>query len=210
MAQSPQLCPSSGLEGGPGEGAPSSPVLGDHAQAHPNAGAGPGWPPTAPALLPAERFATTQVGSHGPGEVPTGSGKPSSRGSGCDRNTSRCVPQPHTLDCPAPSTILASHLLQEDPTLLPGVGKAKPGPSTAEGFSWKGPLESGGPQPQIHMNEDEVMEVTAGRRGGACVPSDRQGGSSQEVEVVRRESIPPGPASPLQTPGRPQEAQGML
>ncbi|XP_055291173.1 nascent polypeptide-associated complex subunit alpha, muscle-specific form-like [Moschus berezovskii] len=129
---------------------------------------------------PPECSTTAQVGSHSPGEVPVGSGEPSSLGSGHGRNAQQVYPPATHSGLPSIQHHPCLHLLQKDPTLLPGVGKARLGPPTAEGLSWKGPLESEGPKPQIHMNKDEVMEITAGKGGGACVPSDWQGGSSQE------------------------------
>lgn len=210
----PPALPLPGLKGGPGEGHLPTHVPRDCAQAHPIAGRHwPGQASHSSGPQPPECFVTTKMGSHGPDDVPVGSGEPSSHGSGHGRNAQQVCPPATHPRLPSIQHHPCLHLLQEDPTPLPGVGKARPGPPTAEGLSWKGPLESGGPQPQMHMNKDEVVAVAAGRRGGARVPSHHQGGSSQEGEAACKKAAPHGqhlPARPQEDPRKHKACSGIF
>ena len=203
-----------GARGRPRGGAPPNPRAQGLHPAQPIAGRHwPGQASHSSGPQPPECFATTQMGSHGPDDVPVGSGEPSSHRSGHGHNAQQVCPPATHPGLPSVQHHPCLHLLPEDPTPLPRVGKARPGPPTAEGLSWKGPLESGGPQPQIHMNKDEVVAVTAGRRGGARVPSDHQGGLSQEGEAARKKAAPHGqhlPARPQEDPRKHKACSGIF
>ena len=164
------------------------------------ASTGRGRPPTAPALSlqnapPPPRWALTAQK-----KSPWDQGSPAPWGLGTAATPSRCVPQPHTLDCPASSTILASTSSRKTPPCCQGWARPGRGPQQQR-VSPEGASGVGGPQPQVHMSEDGGVALTAGRRGGACKPSNRRGGSSQEAEAARKKAAPHG----KHLPARPQE-----
>lgn len=202
----PPALPLPGAPGRPRGGAPSN------SRAR---GLRPGSPDCRPALagagLPPLQPSASRMLRHHPGGLsrprsPRGTREPSSLGSGHSCNAQQVCPHhtPWTAQRPAPSWPPPP---PGRPHPAAGVGKARPGPPTAEGLSWKGPLELGEPQPQIHMNEDEV--VTAGRRGGACCRATGREAHLRRVRPPARKQPPMASTSlpdPRKTPGSTRRA----
>ena len=190
----PPALPLPGAPGRPRGGAPSNSRARGLRPGSPDcrpALAGAGLPPLQPSASRMLRH--HPGGSHGP-EVPVGPGSPAPWGLGTAATPSRCVPTTR----PGPPSVQrhpGPHLLQEDPTLLPG---------------WLGRASSRGPLLERVSGVRGAAAPDSHERGRGChcrqegwglLPSNRQGGSSQEGEAARKKAAPHG----KHLPARPQE-----
>ena len=188
-------------------GAPGRPRGGAPANSHAR-GLRPGSPDCRPALagagLPPLQPSASRMLRHHPGGLsrprsPRGTREPSSLGSGHSCNAQQVCPHhtPWTAQRPAPSW----------PPPPPGRPHPVPG--------WPGRASSRGPLLERASGVRGAAAPDSHERGRGChcrqegwglLPSNRQGGSSQEGEAARKKAAPHG----KHLPARPQEAQGVL
>lgn len=160
------------------------------------ASTGRGRPPTAPALSlqnapPPPRWAlTAQKSPWDQGAQLPGVWAQLQRPAG--------VSPPHALDCPASSTILASTSSRKTPPCCRG-GQGQAGASNSRGsLLERASGVRGAAAPNSH---ERGRGCHCRQEGWGLLPSNRQGGSSQEGEAARKKAAPHG----KHLPARPQE-----